>query len=102
MGFSHNEAVRGAQVLANVQAHMPISPAEKATLTGNIEDICKHIYVAIKVFGLEKEYCYLAGQSSIMNSIFSPFPFQVLPSLEFKKELDLAGFELIDEEDSIQ
>jgi hypothetical protein len=27
MGFSHKAAVRGAQVLATVQAHMPISPA---------------------------------------------------------------------------
>ncbi len=49
IGFSHKEAVRRAHVLATVQAHMPISPAEKDTLTGNIEDICKHIHIAKKV-----------------------------------------------------
>lgn len=100
MGYSHKEAVRGAEVLTAVRANMPISPAEKATLTGNVEDTCKHICVTMKIFGLERERCCYTGRSFIMNSLFSPFPFQVLPSVEFKKELHLAGFGLIDEEES--
>ena len=102
MGYSHEEAVRGAQVLAAVRANIPISPTEKATLTGNVEDICKHVRVMVKVFGLEKEHCCFAGQTFTVKSLFSPFPFQVLPSLDFKKELYLAGFELIDEVDGGQ
>jgi len=97
MGYSHEEAVRGAQVVAAVRANMPISPQEKATLTGNVEDICKSIRVMVKVFGLERERCCFTGQTFTVKSLFSPFPFQVLPSLDFKKELYLAGFELIDE-----
>ena len=97
MGYSHEEAVRGAQVVAAVRANMPISSQEKATLTGNVEDICKNIRVMVKVFGLERERCCFAGQTFAVKSLFSPFPFQVLPSLDFKKELYLAGFELIDE-----
>ncbi|CZT13169.1 related to nitrate assimilation regulatory protein nirA [Rhynchosporium graminicola] len=102
MGYSHEAAVHGAQVLASLQAQMPISPAKKATLTGNIEDVCKHICVAIEVFGLDRERCCFAGQSFVLNSLFSPFPFQVLPALEFKNELHLAGFGLIVEEDSTE
>ncbi|CZT13581.1 uncharacterized protein RAG0_17080 [Rhynchosporium agropyri] len=102
MGYSHKIAVGGAQVLASVRAHMPISPAKKATLTGNIEDICKHICVAMEVFGLDRERCCFAGQIYALNSLFSPFPFQVLPALEFQNELHLAGFGLVVEEDSTE
>ncbi|KAL2073461.1 hypothetical protein VTL71DRAFT_10785 [Oculimacula yallundae] len=98
MGYSHKEAVRGAQVLVALGQHVPISPAKKATLTGNLEDTCKNISVAMEVFGLERERCCFAGQSFVLGSLFPPFPFQVLPALEFKNELHLVGFELIDEE----
>ncbi|XMA13646.1 hypothetical protein WAI453_006437 [Rhynchosporium graminicola] len=102
MGYSHKEAVRGAQVLVALGAHVPISPAKKVTLTSNVEDACKHICVAMEVFGLARERCCFAGQSFVLGSLFSPFPFQVLPALEFKNELHLAGFELIDEEDGTE
>ncbi|XMA13658.1 hypothetical protein WAI453_006449 [Rhynchosporium graminicola] len=102
MGYFYNAAISGAQVLVGLRAHMPISPAKKATLTRNIDDICEYIRVAMEVFGLGRErYCF-ASQSFVLNSLYSPFPFQVLPALEFKNELYLAGFGLVVEEDSTE
>ncbi|KAH6667682.1 fungal-specific transcription factor domain-containing protein [Halenospora varia] len=97
MAFSHRSAARGAKNLEAIgQRHcLPVSLPGNEAYTEDPDDLNRHFKTSMNLFHSDVESFQHASDIAPRQSIFSPFPSQVLPLPAFEKQLKMAGFELV-------
>jgi hypothetical protein len=89
MAFSHKAGARGAQILQAMRQDSAL-----------VEYLRRHVETLMRIFRSETESSSSNGDLYTKISIIPPYPTQVLPLVAFEKELEIAGFELINRGDS--
>jgi hypothetical protein len=91
MSFSHKSGSRAVVILQ--RSTVDILSSDQA-IPVDIEESIRGSRPSKFIFGTDISRVPDSGYSSTNNSIFAPFPSQILPLLVFREQLVLFGFEL--------
>jgi hypothetical protein len=97
MAFSHCFANRGVRILYLMaqRINLAVEVASRETGIEHDKDLHRHAHAPISFFSPEIENLLPTYNDPTQNSIFSPFPAQVLPLQAFMTQLRDAGFEFV-------
>lgn len=93
MSFSHKSGSRAVLILQS--SSLDTFNGDQA-IPEDVEETIRSSRPSKYFFSLDRSRVLVLGSSSSENSIFAPFPSQILPLLAFREQLSLSGFELRD------